>query len=110
MSTPEPHVHQKLINIWATDPTIRFEYRVENASPDVWHKCGDQPMWRPYHTYRIKPKPQVPLYLMVYCDRYNKMGFSTNYYKDEEDFRKHNISRDDKWVLKLPATEKMFDE
>lgn len=108
MSNPEPHIHQKLINIWAADPKIKFEYRLDPK--DTWEVCSGSPGWNPRYQYRVRPKPQVAKYRMAYHKENGELGFSMCLYLNADDFRRHNVGDSFLWVQSLTETKEMCDE
>ena len=101
-----PRPHAELRKLWADDDKLEIEYYCESVSR--WIAVSD-PYWHAYTQYRVKPKPLVAKYRIVYETASGYADVTCIYYLGVDDFKSQHEHLRFNWVEIVETTKRLVE-
>lgn len=102
----KPRPHAELRKQWADDDKLEIEYFCESS--DRWVVVTN-PVWNPHTKYRVKPKPLVAKYRIIYETASGFADITNLHYLGVEDFKKQHEHLRFNWVEAVVSTKRLVE-
>lgn len=102
----KPRPHAELRKQWADDDELEIEYFCERAYKWV---SANNPVWHPHTKYRVKPKPLVDKFRIVYETVGGYTDVTCQYYLSVEDFKNQHEHIRFNWVEIVETTKRLVE-